>query len=256
MKNFIAKNGQTVGFEPSPKWVRVMFNGEFIADSKRVHLLLPGGPPYYYFPKEDVRLLFLKETAHTEQSSLLGEASFWTIKVGKTVAENAAWSYPEPVSDTLDLSGYVAFKWDKMDTWFEEGEEIHVHPHDPHKRIDILESSRSVRVIVLGETVAETDHPMLLFETGLPTRYYLPKLDVCMDLLEPSDKITDCAYKGKAQYYSVRVGDKLARDIAWYYPYPAAGAAKIAGRIAFFNERVDALYVDGEVQKKPKTSWS
>ena len=256
MKSFTAKKGRVVGFEPSPKWIRVLFGGEFIADSKRVHLLLPGGPPYYYFPKEDVRMDVLKKTAHTEYSSLLGEASFWTVGVGDKVAEDAAWSFPEPISETLDLSGYISFRWDKMDAWFEEGEEVHVHPHDPYKRIDILESSRHVRVVVLGETVADTHRPVLLFETGLPTRYYLPKLDVRMELLEPSDKKTGCAYKGEAQYYSVRVGGKLARDIAWYYPYPAVEAAKIAGRIAFFNEHVDALYVDGEEQEKPKTPWS
>lgn len=256
MKRFNARNGEQIGFEPSPKWVRVLFGGEFIADSKRAHLLLPGGPPYYYFPKEDVKLHLLEQSAYTEASPLLGKASFYTVRVGNKVAEDAAWSYPEPVSETLDLSGYISFRWDRMDAWFEEGEEVHVHPHDPYKRLDILESSRHVRVIVLGETVAETRHPMLLFETGLPTRYYIPRLDTRMDVLEPSARTTGCAYKGKAQYYSVRVGDRVAQDIAWYYPYPAVEAARIAGRIAFFNEHVDALYVDGGEQEKPKTPWS
>lgn len=256
MNTYTAKSGQTVGFEPSPKWVRVMFGGEFVADSKRAHLLFPGGPPYYYFPREDVKLRYLEHSTHTEHSPLLGQASFWTVKVGDRVAKDAAWSYPKPVSEALDLSDYISFRWDKMDAWFEEGEEVHVHPHDPYKRIDILESSRHVCVVVLSETVADTHHPMLLFETGLPTRYYFPPLDVCLEMLEPSDKITGCAYKGKAQYYSVRVGNKIARDIAWYYPYPTMEAAKIAGRISFFNERVDALYVDGVEQPKPKTPWS
>ncbi len=256
MKSFAARNGEPIGFEMSPKWVRVMFGGEFIADSKRVYLLLRGGPPHYYFPKEDVKLHFLEQSAHTEHSPLLGEASFWVVKVGDRVAEDAAWSYLEPVSEMLDLSDYISFQWNKMDVWFEEGEEVHIHPHDPYKRIDILESSRHVRVVVLGETIAETHHPTLLFETGLPTRYYLSKLDVHMDWLVPSDKTTGCAYKGRAQYYSVRIGDKIARDIAWYYPYPMLEATKIAGRIAFFNERVEALYVDGEEQEKPKTPWS
>jgi uncharacterized protein (DUF427 family) len=186
----------------------------------------------------------------------LGEASFWTVKAGGRVAEDAAWSYPQPVSETLDISDFISFRWDRRDAWFEEGEEVHIHPHDPYKRIDILESSRHVRVVVLDETVADTRHPMLLFETGLPTRYYFPRLDVRLELLEPSDKTTGCAYKGKAQYYSVRADDKIARDIAWYYPYPTLEAAKIAGRISFFNERVDALYVDGVEQPKPKTPWS
>jgi uncharacterized protein (DUF427 family) len=191
-----------------------------------------------------------------EHSPDLGDASYWTAEVRERIAENAAWTYPKRISDTFDLSGYVAFVWDKMDAWFEEDEEVYVHPHDPHKRIDILESTRHVQVVVLGETVADTHRPMLLFETGLPTRYYFPKLDVRAGLLEDSDKTTGCAYKGKARYYSVKVGDRIARNIAWYYPYPAAEAVKIAGRIAFFNEHVDALYVDGEEQAKPKTYWS
>ncbi|MDZ4230994.1 MAG: DUF427 domain-containing protein [Dehalococcoidales bacterium] len=245
-----------IAFEPSPKWVRVLFGGKFIADSKRACLLLPGGPPYYYFPREDVRMNLLEPTEHREQTRLLGEASFWTVRAGEHVALNAAWTYPQPVSESLDLSTYVTFDWDKMDAWFEEGEEVRVHPHDPHKRIDILESTRHVQVVVLGETIADSHHPMLLFETGLPTRYYFPRLDVRMDLLENSDKVTGCAYKGKAQYYSVRVDNRVARDIAWYYPYPMLEATKIAGRIAFFNEHVDALYVDDEQQEKPNTQWS
>jgi uncharacterized protein (DUF427 family) len=256
MEMVLVKSRAEIGFEPSHKWVRVLFGGHFIADSKRTRLLLPGGPPYYYFPREDVRMELLEPTDHRGGAPLLGEACFWTVRVGKQVAHNAAWTYPHTVSETLDLGDYITFDWDKMDAWFEENEEVRVHPHDPHKRIDILESTRHVKVVVLGETVAETHHPVLLFETGLPTRYYFSRLDVRMDLLTPSDKTTGCAYKGKAQYYSVTVGDRIAHDIAWYYPYPTLEASRIAGRIAFFNEHVDALYVDGEEQKKPRTHWS
>jgi len=256
IQKHITGDGPEMGFELSPKWVRVMFGGEFIADSKRVHLLRPAGPPYYYFPKEEVRMNLLQPTKHTEHSSGLGDASYLTVRVKDRIAENAVWTYSKPASGTLDLSGYVSFVWDKMDAWFEEAEPVYVHAHDPYKRIDILQSTRQVAVIVGGETVAESRNPVLLFETGLPTRYYLPKLDVRMDLLIPSDKVSGCAYKGKAQYYSVRVGDKIIPDIAWYYTYPAMEASKIAGTICFFNERVDALYVDGVEQPKSKTPWS
>ncbi len=206
IQKHITGDGQEIVFEPSSKWVRVMFGGEFIADSKRAHLLRPGGPPYYYFPKEDVRMDLLQPTKHTEHSPGLGDASYLTVKVGDRIAENAAWTYPKPASDTFDLSGYVAFVWDKMDAWFEEAEPVYIHPRDPYKRIDILQSTRHIVIIVGGEKVAESHNPVLLFETGLPTRYYFPKLDVRVDLLEPSDKTTGCAYKGKAQYYSVRIG--------------------------------------------------
>lgn len=256
MEMILVKNVQDIRFEPTPKWVRVVFHNKVIADSKRASLLLPGGPPYYYFPREDVRMELLEPTDHQGQTPLLGKTTFWSIKDGGRVAENAAWTYAEPVSESIDLSEYITFDWDSVDGWYEEDEEIYVHPHDPHKRIDILESTRHVEVVVLGEKVADTHKPMLLFETGLPVRYYFPRLDVRRDLLVASDKITGCAYKGKAQYYSVKVGDKIAPDIAWYYQYPGIEAIKVRGRIAFFNERVDALYVDSEKQEKPETVWS
>lgn len=256
IQRHITEDGRDIWFEPSPKWVRVTFGGQIIADSKRAHLLRPAGPPYYYFPKEDVRMDLLQPTKHTDHSLGLGDVSYLTVKVGDRIAENAAWTYPKPATETFDLSGYVAFVWDKMDAWFEEAEPVYIHPHDPYKRIDILQSTRHIVVIVGGEKVAVSHNPVLLFETGLPTRCYLPKLDVQMELLVPSDKVTGCAYKGKAQYYSVKAGNKVIPDIAWYYTYPAAEASKIAGMICFFNERVDALYIDGVEQEKPRTPWS
>ena len=251
----VTEGGQEIWFEPSPKWVRVMFGGQFIADSKRVYLLRPGGPPYYYFPKEDVRMDLLQPTSHTERSPVLGEASYWTVKVGDKAAENAAWTYPNPVSETFDLSGYVAFVWREMDDWFEEAEPVYVHARDPHKRIDILSSTRRVVVNIGGVTVAESHNPSLLFEGGHPIRYYMSKLDVRMDLLIPSDKATICPYKGDARYYSVKVDGKIYPDIAWYYSIPTAESLKIAGLLCFFNERVDVLYLDGVEQPKPKTRW-
>jgi len=256
LQNYTTDEGQEIVFEPSPKWVRAIFNDEVIADSKQVHLLRPGGPPYYFFPEEDVCMNFLQPSNHIHHSPIMGDAHYFTAKVGDRTAENAAWTYPEPVSDTFNLSGYIALVWDKVDTWYEESEPVYVHPHDPHKRIDILQSTRHVVIVIDGETVAESYNPVLLFETGLPTRYYLPKLNVRMDLLTSSDKVTGCAYKGKAQYYSVKVGGRVIDDIAWYYTYPTIEASKIAGMLCFFNERVDALYVDGVEQPKPKTPWS
>ncbi len=119
-----AESNAQIAFEPSPKRVRVLFGGQFIADSKLARLLLPGGLPYYYFPKEDVRMDLLEPTGHSEQTPLLGKASFWTVKVGEHIARNAAWNYPQPVSESLDLSAYVTFDWGKMDSWFEEDEEV------------------------------------------------------------------------------------------------------------------------------------
>ncbi len=237
-----------IRIEPSPKWVRAVLAGRVTVDSRRAVLLLERGHvPVYYFPMEDVRMDFMSTTDHRTLCPYKGEASYWSLTLGDSTVENAAWGYPTPSAsapepeEAPDLRGYVAFYWNKVEAWFEEDEEVFVHPRDPYKRVDVVQSSRHVRVVVGDETVAETDKPVLLFETGLPTRYYIPKVDVRMDLLVPSEKLTRCPYKGEAGYYSVAAGGRVAEEIAWYYRYPTMESAKIAGRICFFNERVDAL---------------
>jgi len=256
MQTYPAEAKLKITYEPTAKWLRVMFGGQIIADSKAVYLMLPGGPPFYYFPKADVRMDLLQQNDHSEETPRLGKAIFWDIKSGDKSVSNAAWTYPGVVSKEIDLKDYITFDWNKMDAWFEEAEQVYVHAHDPYKRIDVLQSTRHVVVIVGGEKVAESNRPTLLFETGLPTRYYLPKLDVRMDLLVPTDSVTGCAYKGKANYYSVKMGGKTIRDIAWYYSYPTTEVSKIAGLISFYNERVDKIIVDGAEQPKPRTRWS
>jgi uncharacterized protein (DUF427 family) len=143
-----------------------------------------------------------------------------------------------------------------VDHWYEEDEEIFVHPRDPYKRVDAIASSRQVQVIVGGETIAETRRARFLFETRLPTRYYIPAEDVRIDLLVPSDKATACPYKGKARYWSVKVGDQVFPDLVWSYPDPIAECPKIKGLLAFFNEQVDEIRVDGVPVPRPLTKWS
>lgn len=246
-----------IRFEPSPRRVRVLFGGAPIADSRRVRLMREHGHlPVYYFPTEDVRMDLLEPTEHSTHCPRKGQASYWTVRVGDRVAENAVWGYQDPLPDREELQGYVAFYWNKMDSWFEEDEEIFVHPRDPYKRVDVLHSSRHVRVVVAGETVAETRRPRLLFETGLPTRYYIPKVDVRMDLLTPTDTRTRCPYKGEAVYWTAKIGEKEYDDIVWSYPAPIPECPKIEGLMCFFNERVDEIVVDGERQEVPMTQWS
>jgi uncharacterized protein (DUF427 family) len=134
-----------------------------------------------------------------------------------------------------------------MDAWFEEDEEVFTHPRDPYTRVDILPSSRHVRVEVDGLTVAESTKPTLLFETGLATRYYLPKTDVRMDLLTPTATSSHCPYKGDANYWSLALEGAVA-DVAWSYRTPLPESQKIAGLVCFYPEKVD-LYVDGRLQE-------
>jgi len=243
-----------VEVEPSPRWVRVRFGGETIVDSKHVLLLRETNHlPVYYFPPQDVRMDLLIPTDHHTHCPYKGDASYWAVKVGDRVSENAVWSYLDPFPERQDIKGYLAFYWNKVDQWFEEEEEVFVHPRDPHKRVDVLPSSRHVKVVIDGQIIADTWQPRLLFETGLPTRYYIPPEDVRMDLLEPTQLHTRCPYKGLASYWSTKIGD--GENIVWSYPDPIPECPKIKGLLAFFNERTD-IYVDDELMERPKNRWS
>jgi uncharacterized protein (DUF427 family) len=243
-----------VAFEESPRWIRAMLGGETIADSKRAMLVTATGRgiPAYYFPIDDVRTDLLVED---DEPAREGAEASWTIRVGeRSTGPAAAWSHGE--REGLDLRGYVTFDWNSMDAWYEEGEEVFVHARDPYKRIDVLESSRHVEIVVGGETVADTRHPRLLFETGLPTRYYIPKLDVRMGLLTPTSTSTSCPYKGDASYWSVEAGGRTYDDIVWSYRFPLPEVAKIANLLCFFQEKVSAVVVDGEEAPRPLTASS
>ena len=244
----------TIRIEDGHKRVRVYLGGELIADTTRVKYVWE--KPYYpayFFPQDDVRMALLSPTTETKHSPSRGTANYFTIKTSRGEAVNAARTYTESPID--GLSGLVAFEWDSMDAWFEEDEEVFVHPRDPYTRIDILPSSRHIEVVLNGVKVADSHQPRLLFETGLPTRYYLPKVDVRMDLLTATEKSTDCPYKGTASYWSVDADGEVFQDLVWGYKVATHESAGIAGLVCFYNERAD-IYVDGELEEKPKSHFS
>lgn len=246
-----------IRFEPTPRWLRVYLAGVPVADSKRARLLIEQNRlPVYYFPVEDVRMDLLEPAGRTKKDEPKGIQSLHHVRVGDRLAERAAWMHEEVGISGLDFRGYVGFYWDRMDAWYEEDDEVYVHPRDPYHRVDVLRSSRHVKVRVLGEVVAESSRPRLLFETGLPTRYYLPRQDVRMDLLVPSDTTSQCPYKGVANYYSIRVGDIEAMDPVWYYRFPVPECPKIENLLCFFDEKVDSIEVDGVTLPKPDTPWA
>ena len=246
-----------VRLEPNHRRVRVLVDGIEIADTIRsLYMFETGHLPVYYFPKDDVRFDLLQHTDHQTHCPRKGDAEYWSIVVGDRRIENAVWGYPVPLEGTADLSAYVAFYWNKVDNWFEEDEEVFVHARDPYKRVDALRSSRHVEVRVNGEIVADTTKPVLLFETSLPTRYYIPKRDVRLDLLRPSALTTACPYKGTANYFSVAVPQtEVVENVAWVYRTTIPQVPTIENHLCFFNERVDIL-VDGELQERPNTAWS
>ncbi len=243
-------------FERSPRWVRVYFNSELIANSKAMMLLRESDHlPLYYFPKKDVRMDCLQPSDHTAHSDRKGGGVFWHVQVGDKIANNAAFTFHHPPGNGPKLENYVAFAWNEMDAWFEEDEEVYVYARDPYKRVDVLASSRHIEVMLDDIEIADTKRPWLLFETGLPTRYYMPKHDARMDLLEHSDTVSRCPYKGEAHHYSVRIGDKLHKDVVWSYRYPAPDSAKVQGLLGFLNEKLD-IYEDGKLLPRPESPWS
>jgi uncharacterized protein (DUF427 family) len=249
---------KVVFVEPTIKRVRVRFGGATIADSRRVLILFEQGHlPVYYFPLEDVDGDYLEPSDKHTTCPRKGEASYYTIRVGDRAAEDAAWRYSEPIDECPDISGHVAFYWSKMDTWWEEDDEVFKHARDPYHRVDALRSSRHVKVEVDGEVVAETDRPLLVVETGLPPRWYVPRADVRLELLTPTDTQSTCPYKGVASYFSMTVNGTEHEDIAWTYNAPWPEAPKIEQAMCFFNER-DAvtLTVDGEDVERPETHWT
>ena len=248
--------GRALYLDPSPKRIRAVFGGETIADSTRALMLHESGhQPVYYFPLEDVRADLLEPSERHTRCPKKGEASYHTIKVGDQVLEAGAWYYADPLAEAAWLKGLIAFYFNRIDHWYEEDEEIFVHPRDPYHRVDVRASDRHVRISLNGELLADSTRARALFETNLPTRWYLPAEDVGA-ALRPSDTITGCPYKGWASYHSVALSDgEVAKDVVWYYDQPLAEVAAIAGMLCFFNEKVD-LELDGELEQRPASPWS
>ena len=212
--------------DPSPRWIRAERGGETVIDSRRMKMLHQHGAlGRYFFPRDDVRLDLLDGVEPVE-----------------------------PPAGAMGLEGYVAIPWDAVDAWYEEDEQLIAHAIDPYHRVDVRRSSRFVGVSAGGVELAATGRARALFETGLPTRWYLPREDISAEL-EPSDLRTECAYKGVASYFSVRAGDALLENVAWTYPDPRHDAADVRDFVCFFNEAVD-LVIDGERQERPMTPWS
>ncbi|GAA1996403.1 DUF427 domain-containing protein [Catenulispora subtropica] len=240
-----------VKVEQGQKRVRIYLRNKLVADTLRP-LLVWESPyyPTYYVPAADVSAE-LKPTSGTEHSPSRGDAQVHDVLVDGTTAEAKARTLPE--SPLEELRDAVRFDFDAFD-WFEEDEPIYTHPRDPYSRIDVLASSRSFRAELDGVVLAESPNSMILFETGLPPRYYVPITALNQDVLRPSDSVTHCPYKGAATYWSVEIDDKVHKDLIWCYRTPFAEVQKIAGLAAVYNEKVD-IYVDGILQERPKKRY-
>jgi uncharacterized protein (DUF427 family) len=263
---------QALRHEPIDKRIRGVLGGATVIDSTRA--LLVWEPrrvvPDYAVPEADVHAEIVPAPDGSEVMDGHGVEAMGAPRLGDRIVLDP--SVPFSVRSTdgeplvlrhdgcdarafrpadPDLHGYLIVEFGAFDAWFEEDERNVGHPRDPFHRIDIVHSSRTVRIELGGEVIAESNAPYLLFEPPLPVRYYLPAEDVRMNALEPSDKRTFCAYKGEASYFS----HATEPDVAWTYIDPLREAREVTDRIAFFDERVD-IVVDGERRDRPVTPWS
>ncbi|GGZ44600.1 DUF427 domain-containing protein [Streptomyces bluensis] len=244
-------------WEPSERWVRGRKGDVTVVDSRHPVLVWePDVPvPLYAFPRAEVREDLLRPAKNPPTGAHTGSLVFYDLAVGGDLLRNAAWTFPAD-----DLAGHIAFEWFRrsgtgLDHWYEEEEEIFIHPRDPYKRVDAVPSSRHVQVEIGGTVVADTHRPVLLFETGLPTRYYIPREDVRLDLLDPTDHSTGCPYKGTAVYWSLRGDIDVPPNVVWSYAAPLPAVAAVKGLLAFYNEAVD-ITVDGERLERPVTPFT
>jgi uncharacterized protein (DUF427 family) len=240
--------------QPVPRRIRAMLANTIVLDTtSAMYLWEWANYPQYYVPFGDIRADVLVDEQH-EQRLSRGTARRFGLRVGDTDRANALRVYGPDA--TAGLDGMARVEWDAVDAWYEEDERVFVHPRNPYTRVDAIRSTRSVRVELDGTVLAESHSPVFVFETGLPTRYYLNPTEVNFDQLVPSDTVTECPYKGTTSgYWSVRVGETTCPDLAWTYDFPTRQLLPIAGLIAFYNEKVD-IAVDGRLLARPVTHFS
>ncbi len=225
--------------------MRAYADDNLIADSKSVLIKKgPGHIPEYVFPEQDVNSEYLSKNSRDEDP--VGTFHWFSLKNSGNCRERAGKVYDRTVSGAEILEGRYIMNWEAFEQWREEDEIVSTHPRDPYTRIDIRESDRRVEVRVCGEKIAETARPKILFETGLPARFYFPPDAVKISYLKPSKSETSCPYKGKASYWDVEVSGDTVRDAVWSYVEPFDESAGIRGYFCFYDSKVDSLIVDGE----------
>jgi uncharacterized protein (DUF427 family) len=239
--------------EPVPRRIRAILGGQTVFDTTHARYVWEWqNYPQYYIPLVDIDPHLLVPEGHVQQSPR-GETELYALRVGSSHRPHAAKLHRYSPIDAL--TGTVRFQWAALDAWFEEDEQIFVHPRNPYARVDALRSTRTVRVELEGVVLAETDSPVMVFETGLPTRYYLNRTEIDFSHLIATSTVTECPYKGTTSgYWSIRAGGKIHPDLAWSYDFPTRQMLPIAGLIAFYNERVDIL-VDGQHLERPQTHF-
>jgi uncharacterized protein (DUF427 family) len=240
---------------PVPRRIRAVLNRHIVVDTmSALYVWEWSRYPQYYLPIADVDPAVLVDEQH-EQKLSRGTARRYGLRVSDVSHPAALRVYGDDAT-VEGLAGRARFEWDAVDAWYEEDEQVFVHPRDPYTRVDALRSTRHVRIELDGVILAESSSPVLVFETGLPTRYYLNRTEVDFTHLIPTDTVTGCPYKGTTSgYWTAQLGDTTHADIAWAYDFPTRQLLPIAGLIAFYNEKVD-ITLDGQALARPVTHFS
>jgi uncharacterized protein (DUF427 family) len=229
-----------IWFQEHPRRIRAEIAGRVVLDTVRGHLLHESNiVPRLYAPLDDFDRELLGPSELTTHCPFKGDAVYYTVRVGDEVRENAVWAYPDPKPEAAWLAPFASLYWEQADAWYEEDEPLPAPFRDPYHRVDTRRTSGLARAVLAdGTEVARSERPVLVFETGVPARLYLPREDVTGELV-PSARRSVCPYKGEASYYSVRVGDRLLEDAAWSYERPLGEALGVAGLVSFMHDEVE-----------------
>ncbi|MFS4091569.1 DUF427 domain-containing protein [Streptomyces sp. AF1A] len=235
--------------EPVPRRIRGYAAHLPVLDTVRArYVWLWPGYPQYCIPRDDIR----DDALLDEDRPLrlrIGRARRHTLRLDTLTRPGAAWQWTDDAP--AGIRGMVSFRWEALDAWFEEDEQVFVHPRNPYTRVDALRSGRSVRVVLDGAVLADAPSSVMVLETGLPTRYYLDRVHIDWTHMHPTDTVTGCPYKGNTSgYWSVTTDAATYPDLAWAYDFPTRQVMPIAGLVAFYNEQVD-LYLDGHLLPRP-----
>lgn len=230
---------------PVPRRIRAVVAGRTILDTTGARYVWEHPRyPQYYIPVADIDPAVLVDEDHQQKLSR-GTARRFGLQVEDVSRSHALRVYGDDA--ITGVAGMARLEWDAVDAWYEEDERVFVHPRDPYTRVDAIRSTRHVEVRLDGVLLAESGSPVMVFETGLPTRYYLGRLDVDDTHLTPSDTVTECPYKGTTSaYWTAQVGESTVPDAAWAYDFPTRALQPIAGLVAFYNEKVD-ITLDGKL---------
>jgi uncharacterized protein (DUF427 family) len=253
MNDYPAMIAHVNQIEPVPRRIRGVLGGETVIDTVRaLYVWEWRNYPQYYVPLEDVRRDVLVDE-HRSQQTRRGLVQLHGLQVADIRRDGAARLLTD--SPIERLNGTVRFDWAGLDSWFEEDEQVFVHPRNPYVRVDALRSTRPVRVELDGVVLAESAAPVMVFETGLPTRYYVARTEVNFEYLRRTATVTECPYKGTTSgYWSIHIGESVHADLVWSYDFPTRQLSPIAGMLAFYNEKVD-IVLDGVRLDRPKTHF-